>query len=89
MTAAVVLLALAVIALFVYGWLEAGWLRTRVLDVPIAGLPEALDVAKELLAVGIPNYVLSRGSPSVAPTCCASRAISSLIHAARRDCGRC
>ena len=26
-----------------YGWFEAGWLRTRVLDVPIAGLPAALD----------------------------------------------
>ena len=27
----------------VYGWIEAGWLRTRVLEVPIDGLPEALD----------------------------------------------
>ena len=26
-----------------YGWFEAGWLRTRVLEVPIDGLPEALD----------------------------------------------
>ena len=26
-----------------YGWFEAGWLRTRVLDVPVAGLPAALD----------------------------------------------
>ena len=27
----------------VYGWIEAGWLRTRVLDVPVPGLPESLD----------------------------------------------
>jgi predicted MPP superfamily phosphohydrolase len=26
-----------------YGWFEAGWLRTRVLDVPVADLPEELD----------------------------------------------
>jgi uncharacterized protein len=26
-----------------YAWFEAGWLRTRVVEVPIAGLPEALD----------------------------------------------
>ena len=26
-----------------YGWFEAGWLRTRVLDVPVDGLPAALD----------------------------------------------
>jgi predicted MPP superfamily phosphohydrolase len=26
-----------------YGWFEAGWLRTRVLDVDIAGLPRELD----------------------------------------------
>jgi len=31
------------LAIAVYGWLEAGWLRTRVLDVPVVGLPEALD----------------------------------------------
>jgi predicted MPP superfamily phosphohydrolase len=36
------LLALAV-ALLAYGWYEAGWLRTRVLDVPIEGLPAELD----------------------------------------------
>ena len=27
----------------VYGWIEAGWLRERVLEVPLDGLPEALD----------------------------------------------
>lgn len=26
-----------------YGWFEAGWLRTRVLDVPVEGLPPELD----------------------------------------------
>ena len=36
------LLALGVGCL-VYGWFEAGWLRTRVLDVPVDGLPAELD----------------------------------------------
>ena len=36
------LLALA-LALMAYGWFEAGWLRTRVLDVPVGGLPPDLD----------------------------------------------
>ena len=26
-----------------YGWFEAGWLRTRVLELPVDGLPPALD----------------------------------------------
>jgi uncharacterized protein len=26
-----------------YGWFEAGWLRTRVLELPVAGLPTALE----------------------------------------------
>ena len=26
-----------------YGWFEAGWLRTRVVDVPVEGLPPELD----------------------------------------------
>jgi hypothetical protein len=30
-------------ALAAYGWLEAGWLRTRVLEVHVAGLPVELD----------------------------------------------
>ena len=36
----VVCVAVVVIA---YGWVEAGWLRTRVVDVPVAGLPASLD----------------------------------------------
>jgi predicted MPP superfamily phosphohydrolase len=31
------------VLVILYGWFEAGWLRTRVLDVPVAGLPAALD----------------------------------------------
>jgi uncharacterized protein len=42
LTALVLLLAVAA-ALLAYGWFEAGWLRTRVLDVPIDGLPADLD----------------------------------------------
>jgi predicted MPP superfamily phosphohydrolase len=39
-----VVLAGAVAALaMAYGWFEAGWLRTRVLEVPVARLPERLD----------------------------------------------
>lgn len=37
MVGAVAALAMA------YGWFEAGWLRTRVLEVPVDGLPAALD----------------------------------------------
>ena len=33
----------AIAGVLLYGWLEAGWLRTRVLEVPLPGLPEALD----------------------------------------------
>jgi predicted MPP superfamily phosphohydrolase len=33
-------LAMAVVG---YAWLEAGWLRRRLLEVPVAGLPEELD----------------------------------------------
>ena len=39
MIAGAVVAALAI----AYGWFEAGWLRTRVLEVPVAGLPAALD----------------------------------------------
>ncbi len=30
-------------AALVYGWFEAGWLRARVLELPVDGLPAALD----------------------------------------------
>jgi predicted MPP superfamily phosphohydrolase len=40
LTAGVAVLALGVLA---YGIFEAGWLRTRVLEVQVEGLPEALD----------------------------------------------
>ena len=30
-------------AVAIYGWIEGGWLRERVLEVPLDGLPEALD----------------------------------------------
>jgi uncharacterized protein len=40
LVAALVVLALALVA---YGVFEAGWLRTRVLEVPVPGLPTELD----------------------------------------------
>ena len=30
-------------AALAYGWFEAGWLRTRVLELPVFGLPRELD----------------------------------------------
>ena len=42
LTLLIVILAFAA-GLIAYGWFEAGWLRTRVLDVRLDGLPEALD----------------------------------------------
>ena len=37
-------IGLAVVGvLLAYGWFEAGWLRTRVLELELPGLPEALD----------------------------------------------
>jgi predicted MPP superfamily phosphohydrolase len=36
-------LAVAALALLAYGLFEAGWLRTRMLEVPVEGLPESLD----------------------------------------------
>src|SRR5262249_47477989 len=39
----VVALGAAALVGLAYAWFEAGWLRTRVLEVPVAGLPEALD----------------------------------------------
>ncbi|HXH87137.1 MAG TPA: metallophosphoesterase [Gaiellaceae bacterium] len=38
-----VVLAAVVGVVLAYGWFEAGWLRTRVLELELPGLPEALD----------------------------------------------
>ena len=38
-----VLILVALPRLLAYGWFEAGWLRTRVLEVPVDGLPAELD----------------------------------------------
>ena len=43
MQLAVVVGAVVVGSLVVYAWFEAGWLRTRVVEVSIGGLPQALD----------------------------------------------
>ncbi len=43
MTWLVVALGAAALVGLAYAWFEAGWLRTRVLEVPVPGLPEALD----------------------------------------------
>jgi predicted MPP superfamily phosphohydrolase len=43
MSALLVLVALAGVALLVYGWFEAGWLRTRTLEVEVVDLHAALD----------------------------------------------
>src|SRR5215470_20028734 len=43
MSTVLVILACVALAVVVYGWFEAGWLRRRVVDVPIEGLPVALD----------------------------------------------
>jgi uncharacterized protein len=43
MLVVLILVACGLVACVVYGWIEAGWLRTRVLDIPVGGLPESLD----------------------------------------------
>jgi predicted MPP superfamily phosphohydrolase len=43
MSVALLVVVCVPLAAAAYGWLEAGWLRQRVLEVPIDGLPEALD----------------------------------------------
>ena len=40
---AILILAVIALAALAYGLFEAGWLRTRVLEVPVDGLPAALD----------------------------------------------
>jgi predicted MPP superfamily phosphohydrolase len=43
MLSVLLLVVSAILGCAVYGWIEAGWLRTRVLDVPVPGLPRELD----------------------------------------------
>jgi uncharacterized protein len=43
MLTAVLMLAAIAAAALAYGWFEAGWLRTRILEVPVDGLPAELD----------------------------------------------
>ena len=43
MTLGLLTLSVAGVAIAGWAWFEAGWLRTRVIDLPIDGLPEALD----------------------------------------------
>jgi predicted MPP superfamily phosphohydrolase len=43
MLVVLLLAACVLLACVVYGWFEAGWLRRRVLEVPLRGLPQALD----------------------------------------------
>ena len=43
MPAALVIVTGILVITIAYGWTEAGWLRERVLEVPLDGLPEALD----------------------------------------------
>ena len=80
-----------------YGWIEAGWLRTRVLEVPLRGLPEALDGVRigrlsdfhlgALFSLG--NRASEQTARWVAerraPIWCASPVISSHTREARLD----
>ena len=43
MLVVLILVLAACAALALYAWIEAGWLRQRVLEVPVDGLPAALD----------------------------------------------
>lgn len=48
-----------------YGWFEAGWLRTRVLEVPIDGLPPELDGLRVAHLSDFHLGVPSRGAVAV------------------------
>ena len=48
-----------------YGWFEAGWLRTRVLEVPVAGLPPELDGLRVAHLSDFHLGVPSRGAVAV------------------------
>jgi uncharacterized protein len=43
MSVAVTAVLLVLAGTIAYGWFEAGWLRTRIIEVPVAGLPQELD----------------------------------------------
>ncbi|HEY9458893.1 MAG TPA: metallophosphoesterase [Gaiella sp.] len=43
MSTAALVASVLVLGMLAYGWFEAGWLRTTVLELPLAGLPAALD----------------------------------------------
>ena len=63
---AILILCGAALAVLSYSWFEAGWLRTRVLDVPVDGLPAALE---GLRIAHLSDFHLgrpSRGSVAVA-----------------------
>ena len=49
-----------------YGWFEAGWLRTRVLELPVDGLPPALDGLRIAHLSDFHLGLPSRGSVAVA-----------------------
>jgi len=48
-----------------YGWFEAGWLRTRVLEVPVAALPEKLEGLRIAHLSDFHLGPLSRGAAAV------------------------
>jgi uncharacterized protein len=60
-TAALIIAAVAAAAL-AYGWFEAGWLRTRVLELPVDGLPPALDGLRVAHLADFHFGPVSRGS---------------------------
>jgi predicted MPP superfamily phosphohydrolase len=67
------LLAGVAVAALAYGWFEAGWLRTRVLAVPVADLPPALE---GLRIAHLSDFHLgrpSRGSAAVRRGCAWAR----------------
>jgi len=53
---------LAFAALLAYGWFEAGWLRTRVLELPLEGLPADLDGVRIAHLSDLHLGVRSRGA---------------------------
>ena len=58
--------AVAVLAALAMAWFEAGWLRTRVLEVPVPGLPPELDGLRIAhlsdFHLGVPSRGASRSS---------------------------